>query len=255
MSDLSPELNSTPFVMQPALNVNLRMAVLVLFTALFCCSNLPAQFVDLDLSGSGYVINSRALGATGITFSMDTLPSNNPASLAPHGFSDGSLVMGGGQCTNCGRTVRITFSSPVEILISGKLSGVFNFDAGDLWNFKTSSGTLTLTDPQSELIPTINSPSDISFTTTNACAGAGPTPCQSWMITSTPITSLDIEYEGLQFNNKGGVRFRAAPPVSTVPTLSQWGLILFGLVVVCMGVIGLWYRSMNRDQRLKGDTR
>lgn len=40
----------------------------------------------------------------------------------------------------------------------------------------------------------------------------------------------------------------ASPPVNVVPTLSQWGLILFGLTTLCIGGIALWRRNYRFER-------
>ena len=223
--------------------------VLILFLAITGLLQMPLlaqSFVNLDFSGlSSYTINNRPIGTTGVTYSMERVVDVNSGIPTPLGYADGTLAFEG-LCANCGPTVRITFSQPVDLLISGKTSGGFWFGDDGLYTVSSSNGTLTLNDPSNELTGITTSPSQVTFNGLNSCLGPGPTPCSNWSLTSPSITSLDINFTASQLNSTG-LRFRinSVLPVSNVPTLSQWGIILLGLGILCIGAVFLWRRKVG----------
>lgn len=214
--------------------------------ALFLCMQVPvlAQgFVNLDFSGlSNYTVNNRPIGTTGVTYSMERVVDVNSGTPSTIGYTDGTLVFEG-LCTNCGPTIRITFSQPVELLISGKTNDGSWFGNDGLFTVSTLTGGLVLSDPNNELTGITTSPSQVTFNGITACNGSGATPCSNWSLTSQYISSLDINFTADQ-NNGTAIRFRinSALPVN-VPTLSQWGFILLGLVILCIGGVFVWRRS------------
>ena len=203
---------------------------------------IAQPFVDLDFSGlSSYTLNNRPIGSTGVTFSMDRVVDVNSGIPSPMGFADGTLAFEG-LCANCGPTIRLTFSQPVEFLISGKTSGSFWFGDDGLFTVSTPNGTLTLSDPNNELTGVTATSNQVTFNGLASCIGAGPTPCSNWTVTSPSLTSVDINFTASMLNSTG-LRFRinsVLPPTTPVPTLSQWGLIILGLVILNLGGIALY---------------
>ena len=217
-----------------------------LLVSLYLCFSFPLfsqTYVNLDFSGlSSYTVNNRPIGTTGVTYSMERIVNVNSGFTNPIGYSDGTLGFNG-QCANCGPTVRLTFSQPVSLLISGKTSGGYWFGDDGLFTVSSSNGTLTLADPNNELTGIATSPNQVTFNGTAACIGGGAIPCSNWTLSSPSITSLDVNFTA-SLNNNTGLRFRidSVLPATLVPTLSQWGLILLGLMVVAIGTVVVWKR-------------
>lgn len=219
---------------------------LLAVTALFLCVHAPLHaqgFVNLDFSGlSNYTVSNRPIGTTGATYSMERVVDVNSGTPATIGYTDGTLVFEG-LCNNCGPTIRITFSQPVELLISGKTNDGSWFGNDGLFTVSSSNGALALSDPNNELTGITTSPSQITFNGITACNGSGATPCSNWSLTSQAITSLDVNFTADQ-NNGTALRFRINSVLpANVPTLSQWGIILLGLGILCIGAVFVLKRS------------
>lgn len=56
-------------------------------------------------------------------------------------------------------------------------------------------------------------------------------------------------FDGFNSDNSGRIRVvvRALPP-ATVPTMSQWGLVIMGLLVLCIGAAVVWRRRASSPQ-------
>jgi hypothetical protein len=52
--------------------------------------------------------------------------------------------------------------------------------------------------------------------------------------------SASREDLGFRTVDKVSANCTAPPPAAAIPTLSQWGLILLGLTVLCIGTIQIW---------------
>lgn len=209
--------------------------------------SLTAQtFENLDFSNlSSYTVTNRPIGSTGITYSMSQIANVNAGTPNPHGYADGTLVFAG-NCANCGPTVRLTFSQAVELRISGKTSDPSWFGDDGLFTVTALNSILNLSDPNNELQDITTSPTQITFNGIAACIGGGATPCSNWTISSSSVSSIDINFTASQLNGTA-LRF-SAKAASIVPTLSQWGLILLGLLILCGGAIVIYQR---RDQLFK----
>lgn len=223
---------------------SMKKLLLSLTLSLLICAPLFSQtYVNLDFSGTSYTVNNRPIGSTGVTYSMERVVDVNSGTPNPIGYPDGSLSFEA-NCANCGPTIRITFSQPVSLLISGKTTGGSWFGNDGLFTVSSNNGALTLADPNNELTGITTAPNQVTFNGTAACNGVGPTPCQNWSVSSPSITSLDVNFTADQLNGTA-LRFRidsVLPPL-LVPTMSQWGLILLALSILSVGVTLVWRRK------------
>lgn len=93
-----------------------------------------------------------------------------------------------------------------------------------------------------------------------ACQSIASDPAipQSYSVTVTPAIQSAFVAGGVNTLTVAGANSAAgaqcfygadvtltAGPAAAVPTLSQWGLIIFGLVVVCIGGVTIWNRRKS----------
>jgi|GEM_PF-6236612 len=108
----------------------------------------------------------------------------------------------------------------------------------------TMTNTTGGTNPVVTILYTVTSPAD-SATIVTATTG-GPFPFGFGIINC--LTGGNSAIDGFGFTSQiQSATLNLGGPPAAVPTVSQWGLILFGLVVLCIGGIALWRNAQPKE--------
>ena len=171
------------------------------------CAN---HFLDLSsiTQASPDITNQFITGSTFVTFDAAITVGGGFASgtSRPIGQSDGDLSLGGDGLLPMQYT--IDFSQPIALSLSqADVNGWF--DAGESWTIDVTGGTLSVTDPDTELGGVVgNGTSTVSFSPTRSGSHLAPA-LSNWGITSTNTTQLVITFTPLLNNNAGVMRINA----------------------------------------------
>lgn len=90
-----------------------------------------------------------------------------------------------------------------------------------------------------------------STTIVTATTG-GPFPFGFGMINC--LTAGHPPIDGFGFTSQIVSTSVTCGPPTSVPTLSQWGLIFLGLLVLCFGAIIIWRKSNSTEMRISSNT-
>jgi MYXO-CTERM domain-containing protein len=184
------------------------------------CSAASAQFVPLDLSG--FTGSMPSISGVEVTV--------NSTNVAYDGqFLDGPLTSGTGsgdmwfaQHTQ----VQLVFSSPVIVALSQQNDFTFSATDEDRFFVSATGGTLSVVENEFGELSEVagDGTSELAFSYTGLSGPAGSAEDRAnrpWMIVSTAITSLTIEYDGFFDGNRSALNIA----VTTVPGPSAFAAL------------------------------